>query len=125
MHMEDRILTEILAAHADCLNEGKSRKEDYLTMFPDHRAQLAPLLDMAEAVKDALPPVRLDGAFRESLKADLLKAANQCMESQAGQPEGPSRRWLIGAAVGSALSMIGLAYFIRARAGLEKRPAAS
>lgn len=123
--MEDKILTEILAAHADCLNEGICRKEDYLAMFPDYRAQLAPLLEVAEAVKGALLPVRLDNAFRENLKAELLRAAPQYLESQAHQTEGPSRRWLIGAAVGSALSMIGLAYFIRARAGLEKRPAAS
>ena len=128
--MEERILTEILAAHADCLNEGKGRKEDYLSMFPAYQAQLAPLLALAETVKSALRPLRPDEAFRQRLRAELLEAADRSLESLASSEEGSAswfrdRKLLIGAVVGSALSVFGLAYFLRERIWPAKRAAPS
>ena len=50
--MEERVLAEILAAHADQLKKGQGKGNDYLAMFPDYQEELEPLLGIAEKVKE-------------------------------------------------------------------------
>ncbi|MFB0546215.1 MAG: hypothetical protein ACETWB_04840 [Anaerolineae bacterium] len=114
--MEEKVLTEIVTAHADQLKEERYRGEDYLTMFPDYRSELESLFTTAEGLKKALLPVKPDPAFREGLRQSLLAAAHR-KEAERAVPsiETSGKGILIGAAVGS-ISVIGvIAYLMRAR----------
>jgi hypothetical protein len=110
--MRDKVVAEVLAVHADHLVGGKTNSEDYLSLFPAYRADLAPLLRIAERVKAALVPVTPSPAFEAGLRQDLLAAAIQ--RAIGRSPEKPvpflrRRGFLIGAAaVGSALSVAGI-----------------
>lgn len=110
--MRDKVMTEVLAAHANYLVGDETNSEDYLNLFPAYRAELAPLLRIAERVKAVLVPVTPSPAFEAGLKQDLLAAAIRRAEERGTgrQVSFFRRRWvLIGAAaVGSALSVAGI-----------------
>lgn len=110
--MRENVVTEILAAHADHLVGSETSGEDYLNLFPNYRAELAPLLRIAERVKAVLVPVTLSPAFETGLKQDLLVAAIRRAEEKRDQKQVSflrRRSVLIGAAaLGSALSVAGI-----------------
>ncbi|MCC7355265.1 MAG: hypothetical protein IT330_16090 [Anaerolineae bacterium] len=115
--MDDRTLTEILAAHADHLNRGGDGA-DYLVMFADHRDQLAPLLTLAERVKRALVPMQASPLFRDRLRHDLATAALGRRDTP--QPARPNHRLelVIGAAaIGVSVSLVGLVAYLRRSRG--------
>jgi hypothetical protein len=115
--MEDRLLAEILWAHADSLTRNRNGA-DYLRLFPDHHKELAPLFELAAKIKEALVPLQVSQAFRIALHNDLLAAARG--HRQTGTFFGFSRRnWVIGAALGSAMSIAGVVAYIR-RSRAEK-----
>ncbi|HDH09449.1 MAG TPA: hypothetical protein ENF84_00755 [Chloroflexi bacterium] len=119
--MNDKVLIEILASHADRLIKGEAREGDYLAMFPDRREELGPLLTVAEKVKRALVPVEVAPAFRQRLRKGLLAAAHQKLAQQTadrGFALAPRKGVLLGAAaLGSAVSVVGvIAYLIRSHA---------
>ncbi len=120
--MSDNVVVEVLAAHADHLIGDGADSEDYLNLFPAYRAELTPLLGVAERVKAALVPVAPSPAFEAGLKQDLLAAAIKRAEEKEEKKRVSflRRRWvLIGAAaVGSALSVAGIvaALLLRQRA---------
>ena len=119
--MEEKVLAEILTAHADQMNRGQGKGSDYLVMFPDHQEKLKPLLETAERVKQVLEPVDPAPAFCQSLHEDLLTAGRRRLAE--GMPQlarSHGRQILIGAA---ALGAGALAYFIRSRATAEAQPA--
>ena len=126
--MEEKVLTEILAAHADQLKIGQGKGSDYLAMFPDYREELKPLLETAEKVKEVLEPVEPAPAFCQSLQEDLLAAAQRRLAGEVPQLARSHRRQILigAAAVGSAVSVAGaLAYFIRSRAAAETQSASA
>jgi hypothetical protein len=120
--MSDNVVVEVLAAHADHLMDDGPESEDYLNLFPAYRAELTPLLGIAERVKAALVPVTPSPAFEAGLKQDLLEAAIQRAEEKEEKKRVSflrRRGVLIGAAaVGSALSVAGIiaALLLRQRA---------
>jgi hypothetical protein len=120
--MSDNVVVEVLAAHADRLMDDGPESEDYLNLFPAYRAELTPLLGIAERVKAALVPVTPSPAFEAGLKQDLLEAAIQRAEEKEEKKRVSflrRRGVLIGAAVvGSALSVAGIiaALLLRQRA---------
>ena len=120
--MSDNVVVEVLAAHADHLMDDGPESEDYLNLFPAYRAELTPLLEIAERVKAALVPVTPSPAFEAGLKQDLLEAAIQRAEEKEEKKRVSflrRRGVLIGAAaVGSALSVAGIiaALLLRQRA---------
>jgi hypothetical protein len=120
--MSDNVVVEVLAAHADHLMGDGPESEDYLNLFPAYRAELTPLLGIAERVKAALVPVTPSPAFEAGLKQDLLEAAIQRAEEKEEKKRVSflrRRGVLIGAAaVGSALSVAGIiaALLLRQRA---------
>lgn len=120
--MSDNVVVEVLAAHADHLMDDGPESEDYLNLFPAYRAELTPLLGIAERVKAALVPVTPSPAFKAGLKQDLLEAAIQRAEEKEEKKRVSflrRRGVLIGAAaVGSALSVAGIiaALLLRQRA---------
>lgn len=116
--MEDKVLIEILAAHADQLRDGLAKTSDYLAMFPDYREKLKPLLEIAEKVKHVLEPVEPAPAFCQSLHEGLIAAGRWKLAE--GMPQLARRhvkRILIGAAaLGSVVSVAGaLAYLKHSR----------
>ena len=124
--MEDKMLAEILSAHANLLKREQGKGSDYLAMFPDYQDELRPLLETAERVKNVLRPVEPSPEFCQSLYDDLLAAAHRRLEE--GAPElakSPRKRILIGAAaVGSVVSLAGaLAYVVRSHFAVKTQPA--
>lgn len=118
--MADKVLMGLLAAHADNLDRGKADRKVYLKRAPDQREELEALLRLAEQIKRALVPVQPSPTFVKNLVRQLVVADNK-------EPaRGYRREVVIGAAaVGSALSVIGLiAYLVRSRARV-KAPVAS
>lgn len=125
--MEEKVLAEILAAHADQLKTGRGKGSDYLAMFPEYEEKLSPLLETAEKVKEALEPVDPAPTFCQSLQDDLLAAGQRRPAEVAPQlVRIPGRQILIrAAALGSAVSVAGaIAYFIRSRASSETQATA-
>ncbi|MFQ5812047.1 MAG: hypothetical protein ACE5I2_02465 [Anaerolineae bacterium] len=126
--MEDKVLVEILAAHADQLREGQGKGSDYLAMFPDYQEKLKPLLETAEKVKQVLEPVEPAPAFCRSLHEDLLATGRRRLAGEVPQlARSHGRQILIrAAAVGSAVSVAGaIAYLIRSRAAAEVQSASA
>jgi hypothetical protein len=120
--MSDNVVVEVLAAHADHLTGDGPESEHYLNLFPAYRAELTPLLRIAERVKATLVPVNPSPAFEAGLKQDLLEAAIQRAEEKEDKKRVSflrRRGVLIGAAaVGSVLSVAGIiaALLLRQRA---------
>lgn len=124
--MEDKVLVEIVSAHADQLREGRGKEGDYLAMFPDYREELKSLLETAEKVKEVLEPVEPAPAFRQSLHRDLLAAGRWRLAREVPQLAKSHRKQILigAAAVGSVVSLAGaIAYFIHSRATAKAQPA--
>ncbi|MCL4490227.1 MAG: hypothetical protein M1570_19160 [Chloroflexi bacterium] len=106
------LVTEILAAHADELIKGQEVSvAKFLEAYPDRRAELTPLLDLASQLKQTLKPVAPSSSFRVRLHDGLMMAAHHqethriLVERRAE----PQWGWLIGAAaIGSAAGVIAL-----------------
>ena len=116
------MVVEVLAAHADQLIGDGAEGEEYLNLFPAYRAELTPLLRVAERIKTALVPVAPSPSFEAGLKQDLMAAAIKRAEEQEEKRRVlflRRRGVLIGAAaVGSVLSVAGIvaALLLRQRA---------
>jgi hypothetical protein len=109
--MPDNIIAEVLAAHADQLLNRETNSQDYADLFPAHEDQLTPLLQIAQRVKATLVPVTPSPEFEAGLKRELLTAAAKRAEAQRSRKHSPllqRRGVLIGAAVGSAISVAGI-----------------
>lgn len=118
-------LTEILAAHADELNKSDTMHiEEFLKAYPDQRAELEPLLRVADQLKRTLKPVTPAPTFRARLHDGLMLAAHHQQTHRIlieKRPE-PQWNWLLGAAaLGSAAGVIAIVLRSRAQSG---RPAA-
>ena len=124
--MEDKVLAEILSAHADQLKKSRGKGSDYLAMFPDYQEELKPLLETAEKIKEVLEPVGPAPEFCQGLYEDLLTAGRRKLDEAAPQlARSHDKQLLIGAAaLGSVVSVAGaLAYLIRSRATAKVQPA--
>ena len=110
--MADKVLAEVLVAYADDLNKGVAERGAYLKQVPGQRDELEALLHLTEQLKRALVPIRPSLKFVNNLAQQL--AVGSDMESSVRSHR---RGIFIGAAaVGSALSVIGLvAYLVRSR----------
>ena len=106
--MHEDVIADVLIAHADYLIGNKTQSESYLSLLPAYRAELAPLLQIAEQLRAVLTPVAPSPAFEAALRRDLLAAAMQRAEEQR-VPFLRRKGVIIGAAVvGSALSVAGI-----------------
>jgi len=119
--MEDKVLAEILSAHADQLKRGRGKESDYLAMFPDYQEELRPLLGMAERIKGVLEPVEPTPEFCQSLYEDLLVAGHGRPDEGVPQLATSHRKQIFirAAAVGSVVSLAGALYLMRSRADAE------
>jgi hypothetical protein len=126
--MEEKVLAEILAAHANQLKKGQGKGSYYLAMFPNYQEELKPLLEIAEKVKEMLELVEPAPAFCQSLHDDLLAAGQRRLAEAVPQLARSHGRqiFLRVAALGSAVSVAGaIAYFIHSRATAETQPASA
>jgi hypothetical protein len=117
--MKDKVLAEILTAHANQLKKGQGKGSDYLAMFPDYQETLKPLLETAEKVNEVLGPVEPAPAFCQSLYKELLAAGQRRLVGEVPELARSHRKQILirAAAMGSAVSVAGaLAYLIRSRA---------
>lgn len=105
--MNHKMLVEILAAHADLLAGGDDMEEDYLSLFPSYRDELAPLLHLARQVRGVLARVEPSAAFRRRLRQELLALSRQQAADASGDVRPVWRRpWVIGAAAAGSLISI-------------------
>ncbi|MFQ5594319.1 MAG: hypothetical protein ACE5HA_09240 [Anaerolineae bacterium] len=141
--MRDELLIEVLAAHADHLNEGGDHTPTYLAMFPEDRGTLEPLLELATLLKWALTPVQVPSAFRVQLRTELVQAADALLSASAWRsrlifpprlperildlpvsmrlPGTPDRQVLVKAAAGGAgLAAAGVAAYMLHERFFEK-----
>lgn len=122
--MNAKLAAEILAAHADGLRREEDHAEDYLKLFPENRDELDPLLRLAVEVREVLMPSRPSPAFTQALRRELLQAARRTL---AGPPPArPVWRGLVLrlAALGSALSVVGLVGYLLALRRARSQPVA-
>jgi hypothetical protein len=122
--MADKVLVETLIAYADDLNQGLVDREIYLRQVPDRRGELEALLRLTDRLKQALVPVRPSATFVKGL-------ARQWVRADGGEMSRTARDYRRGiflgaAAVGSALSVIGLvAYLVRNREQVKTQVAST
>ncbi|GAB4152661.1 MAG: hypothetical protein Fur0021_17640 [Candidatus Promineifilaceae bacterium] len=114
------VLEEILTAHADDLNRGADTTDSltmqYAALFPE----LPALLHLGKLLKKTLVPVKPRALFVRQLEEQLLYNL-----PAAPIPTPPPMRFmLIGALVGSALSLTGVGLLLLRRVRYEARLAA-
>lgn len=122
--MADKVLADILVAYADSLNRGVANREPYLKQVPSQRHEVEALLRLTEQIKRALVPVRPSPVFVKNLARQLVAADNKNMVQLMRSHR---RGVFIGvAAVGSALSVLGLvAYLVRSRTQVKAQVAST
>jgi len=117
--MTERVFAEILSAYADHLTCGETEETEYLmylTLFPEHQEELAPLLELTRRIREILAPVRPAEAFRKRLRQELVALAERRLASLPREARPHWRRaWLIGAAaLGSVIaSILGVIAYLR------------
>lgn len=82
------------------------------------------VIELAGQVKEALAPVKAPPSVKDKLRVELVEIA-QHRQCQDVRVEAPSRRreWALGAAIGSAVALVGgVLYLLRSRiSGTEPR----
>ncbi|HEY77092.1 MAG TPA: hypothetical protein G4O00_13120 [Thermoflexia bacterium] len=118
--MEERRAAELLAAHADRLNDPSVTAPE---PTPEEMAYLTPLMEIAERLKETLVPVEPPATFVRSLRRELVDAARR----RQSATQRLHRGLVIGAAaLGSVLSLAGVVALIlrRRRGRLHAQPSA-
>ena len=112
-----KVLEEILTAHADDLNQGADTTESlaaqYAALFPE----LPALLYLGKLLKKALVPVKPRASFVHQVKQQLL-----CnLPAETVPTPSTDRLMLVGALIGSAVSLAGVGLVLLLRARLVAR----
>jgi hypothetical protein len=114
MNRDERLWAEVLAAHADALSRGEDDTEELLARYPaEERKRLESLLGMTNLLKSALVPVEPSASFMRELGETLSQRAINRGRSIARQTR--QTMLLVMAALGWAVSMVGLIAFIMRR----------
>ena len=103
-------VAESITTRVDQLVSVPFDEENELALAPVDQAQVARLTELAGQFKEALVPVTPQPAFQARLRETLLAAASQRLAAQKeSRVAAIRRRWvLVGAGVGSALSVAGI-----------------
>lgn len=114
------VLEEILTAHADDLNRGADTTDSltmqYAALFPE----LPALLHLGKLLQKALSPVKPRASFVRQLEEQLLHS----LPAAPIPAPPPMRLMLIGALVGSVLSLTGVGLLLLRRVRYQARLAA-
>lgn len=100
-------LQDILATHADGLNRDEDLGDELLSQHQEQAAELAPLLQLAAALKAALTPVQAS-AFKKELGYELVKYGPPVVVLGRSVSKRRARAWLALAAAGSLISAAGV-----------------
>jgi len=122
--MKDKLLAEVLTAYTDDLNKGIASRKVYLAGGAEKRDELQALLYLTERLKRALVPVQPSVTFVQNLGRQLVFIGHGEMTRVVRDHW---RGIFFGAAaVGSAISVIGLvAYLVRSRAQVKTQIAST
>ena len=122
--MKDKLLAEVLTAYTDDLNKGIASRKVYLTGGAEKQDELQALLYLTERLKRALVPVQPSVTFVQNLGRQLVSIGHGKMTRVVRDHW---REIFFGAAaVGSAISVIGLvAYLVRSRAQVKTQVAST
>jgi hypothetical protein len=115
--MKTRDLIELLADHADALNQGRDTTAALLNHYGQDTPDLATWLSLARSLKASLEPVAPADAFKANLHQQLL----QSRPNPTSQPI-RSIWWIGAAAVGSLLPLAGLLIWFFRRPRPESQP---
>jgi hypothetical protein len=85
-----------------------------LSSHPDHAAELAPLFQLASALKSALTPVSAP-AFKKELGYELVKYGPPVVVLGRSISKRRARAWLAVVAAGSVISVAGMAALLLRR----------
>lgn len=112
--MNSQQLEDILATHADRLINGGAG-EALSTLSSSEQEEFESLSCVAEQIHEALTPVTPSATFRQRTRRHLMDVARQRQRQIVLGPP-PPNRWLMGAAIGSAMAVAGgIAYLLRLR----------
>jgi len=71
--LDEKLLADVLAEHADALNRGEDRDDELLARYPHARGVLVGLFAMVRRVQQALTPIRPSERFVADLKRELTQ----------------------------------------------------
>ena len=108
-------LMETLNMHTDQPTGGVIDEAEFSWMPPEQKQDLLSLLNLTERTREALTPVGPSPDYRQRLAHDLTKRAERRTSDGIRITLRSQRReWLRGAAIGSAVAVLGgAAYLIR------------
>lgn len=110
--MKKRKMRDLLDQHAKALILGVKEDESLLAQYPDDSdsEELNSLFQLAGAIKAALVPVKTPESFRLELKRELRSVTPA--ETTIEDTSIKQKRWLVVAAAGSIISLLGIILFI-------------
>jgi len=125
--MDERTVADILAAHADRLNQeqrGTTARQD---VSAEQLSALEPLMRLAERVQGTLAPVQPNPTFVRQLSQQLIATASQGRKAMTRRTR--NAILIVAAALGSVVSVasaVGIViYLIRHRARVQPKQAVS
>lgn len=120
--MSENEIEDILTDHADALNRGQELSEQFLAANEGQAEELAPLLQLAAALKAALTPISAP-AFKAKLGQELVSYGPPVITLGRSVSKRKAKTWLALAAAGSLLSAAGVAALFWRRVRGVKEPA--
>jgi hypothetical protein len=112
---------DVLAVHVDGLNQGEALDEQLLAEHAGQAEELAPLFQLAAALKAALIPVQAP-AFKNRLGHELVNYGPPIVVLGRSVSKRRARAWIAVAAAGSLLSAAGVAALWLRRVRAIKEP---
>jgi len=109
--MSEKELQDILTEHADALNRDEELSEVLVSKYQGQSGELAPLLNLASALRSALTPVS-NAAFKERLGYELVNYGPPVVVLGRSVSKRRARAWLAVAAAGSVISVAGVTALI-------------
>jgi hypothetical protein len=119
--MTENELHDVLSEHADGLARDEELAGRLLTQHQEQANELAPLFQLASALKGALTPAIPAPAFRKELGQELVKYGPPLVV--LGRSVSKRRAWVAVAAAGSLLSLAGVVALLLRRVGRVKEVA--
>lgn len=112
--MTEKELQDVLAEHAEGLMRDADVGQQLLSQHQEQVAELAPLFQLASALKAALVPVSAP-AFKKELGHELVQYGPPVVVLGRSISKRRARAWLAVAAAGSLISAAGVAALLLRR----------
>ncbi len=103
-------MRELLDQHARALMLGIKEDDVLLAQYPEDSEELKSLFQLAGAIKAALVPVKAPESFKLELREELLSIPPD--EILIDDTNSKQKRWLVVAAAGSVISVLGIVVIV-------------